>query len=82
MIMDSMSWILAQPHADLDEAIQGTMLVFLKASVRADLADFQKLVRSGRITKVEALSDETRIMHQWAHVLAVEVDETTPPTSP
>jgi hypothetical protein len=81
MIQDTMSWIIAHPHADLDQALHGTMLVFLKASIRADLADFQKLVRSGRMTKMEALNDETRIRSEWAHVLAVEVDETTP-TSP
>ena len=80
MLMDGMSEILAHPHKDLDQAINGTMFGFIQMAAHSDLADFQKLVRSRRITKTEALLDQFSIRDQWCQ--ALELDRPILPTSP
>ena len=80
MLMDGLSQILVHPHRDLEEAIHGTMFEFIKDAAHNDLADFQKLIRSRRITKTEALLDQFSIRDQWCQ--ALELDRPILPTSP
>jgi hypothetical protein len=80
MMMHGMSMVLTHPQKDLDQVIHSTMFGFLEPAARIDLADFQKLVRSGRMAKTETLLDEQQIMRQWAE--AFKLGKTILSTSP
>jgi hypothetical protein len=69
VLIDTMAEILKQPNADLDQVFSTSLSIGTETIVRVAMRDFQKLVRSHKITKTESLLDKAYLREQWLYAL-------------